>query len=87
MPQKDDSHHILSALAELNSNMLQMQSNFETLSKLITGNGHPEKGIIIKLDRLEQESVRRERWTKAAVAAALTALATTAVHLIKSIIN
>ncbi len=77
----DWSHHVLEELVKLNSKYEALCDNYDTLSekydvlnKLLTGNGDPEKGLLIRVDRLEQEHKRKEVWIKAAIGASVTAI-------------
>ena len=46
------------------------------IKALLTGNGHPEDGIVVRMDRLEQAEKQRAKWSGAAVVAAITAVVT-----------
>ena len=49
----------------------------DTIAKLLNGDiTSPEKGVIVRLDRLEQDGARREWWMKASVGASISALIT-----------
>lgn len=45
------------------------------IEHLLTGNGNPEKGIIVRVDRLEQNESRRAKYVGAAVGSAIAAVA------------
>lgn len=42
------------------------------LNKLLTGNGDPEKGVIVRLDRVEQTQGRQRKFIWAIVGAVIT---------------
>jgi hypothetical protein len=44
------------------------------LNHLITGNGTPERGLLIRVDRLEQQDKNRVWWLRTAVTAAFGAI-------------
>ena len=46
------------------------------IKALLTGNGHPEDGIVVRMDRLEQAEKQRAKWSGAAIVAAITAVVT-----------
>jgi hypothetical protein len=69
-----------------------METKLNSTNNLLTGNGKPEKGLLIRVDRLEQEHVKgldvridrleqsenRRTWlTRAAIVTSLAALAST----------
>lgn len=41
--------------------------------ELLTGNGSPSKGVVVRLDRLEQSEARRGKWIGTATGAAIVA--------------
>lgn len=57
----------------------------EALSVLINGNGEPERGIVVRLDRLCEKEKRRENWLKASITASVGAIFAGIWALIKSI--
>lgn len=64
---------ILVQLEALRERVTRMDQNCETLNKILTGNGDPSKGLIIRLDRLEILQVRRTQFFGAAVVASISA--------------
>ena len=52
----------------------QIQTSLNKVDKFITGNGDPEKGAIIRLDRLEQEAKTRGKWVGVVGTGAILAL-------------
>ena len=75
-------------LREILRNELEpVRKQITELSHLITGNGTPERGIIIRVDRLEQ-SHHAMNWLQKAIAGAvigvcIAGVATGAVYLIR----
>lgn len=62
-----------------------MRDEFDQLCKdvsyikhVLTGNGTPERGVIVRLDRIEQTEKSRSRWAGAAIVAAIGAVVTAA---------
>ena len=54
----------------------RLEANTETqkrLCKLLEGNGDPQKGLVVRVDRLEQDHHKKKKWTWAALGTALTA--------------
>lgn len=52
----------------------QLDQRFERVESFITGDRDPEKGIIVRLDRIEQNHENRKWWTQTAVGAGLTSM-------------
>jgi hypothetical protein len=51
--------------------------------KLLNGNGDPSKGLIVRVDRLEQDH-QRQRWlSKSAIGACITGIIAMVVHMLK----
>jgi hypothetical protein len=55
----------------------QLCDDVKFIKHAITGNGTPERGIIVRLDRLEQSEKARRKWVGAALVAGLGAGVTT----------
>jgi uncharacterized protein (UPF0335 family) len=60
-----------------------MADDIKDIKELLTGNGSPSKGIIVRMDRLEENERRRGYWVKAALGASLTALIGLLARLVK----
>ena len=81
-PNSDNHfHEMRMAIDRLNNNVNSMRESHErlseqiaTLNKLIVGNGEPSKGIVVRLDRMEQREVRRDAWVKRAIGASVAAV-------------
>lgn len=61
----------------------ELNKKIERLSDYIDGNGSPERGIIVRLDRLEQSEQKRSWLLKTTIAAALGALASSIITWFK----
>jgi len=48
----------------------RIEADVKTIKILLTGNGNPSKGIIVRLDRLEQ-TARVRRWLNRTIGVAL----------------
>jgi chromosome segregation ATPase len=55
----------------------QIEKKIEQLNELLNGNGHPEKGIVVRLDRLEQTEERRSFMHRATIVSAIGAIVAT----------
>lgn len=53
----------------------QLSAKLDNIEHILTGNGTPERGVIVRLDRLEQKDASRGRWIMLIGGASLTALA------------
>jgi hypothetical protein len=78
---QDWTHHVLEELVKLNSKYESLREDYHQLTeqmdkidKILSGGASPEHGLIVRFDRLEQESVRKSAWTKAAIGASVTAM-------------
>lgn len=71
MPNNGPTDRGLSVwMARLDERLEQVQHSQQTLNHMLTGNGSPEKGVIMRVDRLEQSEKRREAWSKTAITTA-----------------
>ena len=61
----------------------RIESEVVAVKHLLTGNGTPERGIIVRVDRLEQSDKTRSWWTRTAAAAGVTALVGTCWSVIR----
>lgn len=61
-----------------------ISSKFDRLDGFITGAHEPEKGLIVRIDRMEQAHKARAWWTKSALGAAITAIITSVVSAINA---
>lgn len=60
------------------SDIQQLCKDVTFIKEWITGNGDPSKGMIVRMDRLEQTEQKRQFYVGAAVVSAVGAAATTA---------
>jgi hypothetical protein len=79
------SQHVLEQLVQLNLKYEALREDYHQLNQIITGNGSPGTGMVVRLDRLEQESERRSLWVKAAIGASVTAIFSCVGLLIKTL--
>lgn len=74
MPPSDPTDQNASYhLALLRQDIAKLSDDVRGVTHLLTGNGTPEKGVIVRLDRIEQDNNRREAWAKTAVGGAIAA--------------
>lgn len=59
-----------------------MKESMYAVNRFITGNGDPDKGATVRLDRLEQKDKSRAFWTNTAIGAALSAIVAAVAGLI-----
>lgn len=57
----------------------------EQINNLLNGNGTPERGIIVRLDRLEQSEQRRTWLLRTTIVASVAAIISSVVNYIKNI--
>jgi hypothetical protein len=66
--------------SEFQRRMLERMDEFcerqERIEMLLTGNGQPGNGLVVRVDRIEQNERRRDWWIRTTIAAAFTAVAT-----------
>lgn len=74
LPHSDPNEQTASYdLALLRQDIAKLSDDVRGVTHLLTGNGTPEKGVIVRLDRIEQDNQRRENWTKTAIGGAIAA--------------
>lgn len=74
MPQSDPTDQSASYhLALLRQDIAKLSDDVRGVTHLLTGDGTPEKGVIVRLDRLEQDNQRRENLAKTAIGGAIAA--------------
>lgn len=76
-----------SKLTNIEKTQADTKEDCADLKYLLTGNGTPEKGLILKVDRLDQESLRREKRTTLALGAAITSIAGFVIFLVKMVMT
>jgi hypothetical protein len=77
----DDKHELLRT--GLEDRFDSFEKKIEKINDLLSGNGTPEKGIIIRLDRLEQTEQRRTWLLRTTLVSAIGAVVATIAHWIK----
>lgn len=53
--------------SEMHHESQTMREDIADIKELLTGNGDPSKGIIVRVDRLEQKGESTTWWTRAAL--------------------
>lgn len=66
---EDDNRRIMERLEEIGGKL-------DRIEKFVTGDHEPEKGLLVRIDRIEQADITRRWWTQTAVGAAITAVVT-----------
>lgn len=66
-PHEEDTHRIGERLDEISGKL-------DRIEKFVTGDHEPEKGLLVRIDRIEQADIGRKWWTQTAVGAAITAV-------------
>lgn len=74
-------------MSELNKRFDGMEQMLRGLDHHITGNGTPERGLLIRLDRIEQKSVAQSKTAGYAIAVASTALAGIIVQVVMFVLK
>ncbi len=64
----------ITELAELSQQLKYISEDVKTIKTIITGNGDPAKGFVVRLDRLEQQAQSRNKWLDRIVSAIVAAL-------------
>lgn len=70
------------SMAELTRNIEVLSRKLDELNHHITGNGTPEHGMLIRIDRIEQRMGSQSKWIGVAVSAAATAAGAFIVQLV-----
>ncbi len=76
-PQKQE-HQDEPSNRDIMTRLEQLDQRFERIESFVTGDRDPEKGIILRLDRIEQHHETRKWWTQTAVGAALASIVASA---------
>lgn len=69
LTDNDDSSRIMARLEEIGTKL-------DRIERFVTGDHEPEKGLLVRIDRIEQAEITRKWWTQTAVGAAITAIVT-----------
>lgn len=69
---------------ELDDKYTLLQNGIEKINETLSGNGDPSKGLIVRVDRLEQNEGRRTWLLRATIVASLGAILATLSQWIKS---
>jgi hypothetical protein len=63
---------------EILNEISRLREEIGAIGEHITGNGEPAKGLIMKVDRLEQAHESRKWWMQTAAGAAIASMVTSA---------
>lgn len=77
----DDKYELLRG--GIDDRLLHLSRKLDGINQLLTGNGTPERGLIIRVDRLEQNESRRTWMMRATLTACLAALAASITAILK----
>ncbi len=58
----------------LREELAPLRQEIEQTRKLLTGNGNPEKGLIVRVDRIEQSEKSKTYWFRTITVLVITAL-------------
>jgi chromosome segregation ATPase len=93
MPESSEARHRLDeveretnntreAVGRLNDKLDRVGQDVKVILEMLTGNGEPSKGLIVRQDRLEQTVSRWAKLITIALGTAITALVGAAVKLV-----
>jgi hypothetical protein len=68
---------------ELDEKNELLNTKIDRIGQIVTGDADPSKGLVIRVDRLEQNESRRAWWVKSTIAAAIGAIVTAVFALFK----
>lgn len=68
----------------VNESIQALHAEISQANVILTGNGTPEKGLVVRVDRVEQEHKIQSRWFWVVVPSAITGLASAVWHYFKS---
>lgn len=60
----DWAKELLEQLKSINEKVGKLDDKMDTMDRLLTGDDKPAEGLIIRMDRMEQDNLRREADTK-----------------------
>jgi len=72
--QNHNVNRISAMLDRIDAQLSQVEKKQDRLFLLMTGNGEPERGHVLRLDRIEQRERLREKWTWTAITAGFSGL-------------
>ena len=70
-------------LQEMKGSIRAVRTEVSTANIILTGNGHPEKGLVVRVDRMEQDHKSQGRWFWVMVPTALSGLITAVWHYVR----
>ena len=63
----------------IEKNQKEMQEQVDKLEKMLTGNGEPSKGLIVRVDRLAEKDEKNQWLSKATISAFISAIVSAAI--------
>jgi hypothetical protein len=75
---------VCAKVEEVHSYQRDMHAKLTITTEILTGNGTPEKGLVVRLDRVEQNHATQSRWFWVIIPATLTGLASAVWNYFKS---
>jgi hypothetical protein len=72
-----------SKVEQVRINQQDFSAKLATTTEILTGNGTPEKGLVVRIDRVEQDHKTQSKWFWVIVPSALTGLASAVWHYFK----
>jgi hypothetical protein len=52
----------------------RIEADVRDMKFILTGNGNPEKGLIVRINRIERDAIRHLWWSRSALGAAITVI-------------
>lgn len=68
---------------QLNKSLEETASKIDKINELLNGNGNPEKGLVIRTDRLEQNEQRRTWLLRTTIVSCIGAIVATIMNWLK----
>jgi hypothetical protein len=65
-------------------NQQEFGEKLATATEILTGNGNPEKGLVVRIDRVEQDHKTQSRWFWVIVPSAITGMLSAIWHYFKN---
>lgn len=69
--------------AETKAKLHDIAEDVKTVLKILNGNGDPSKGLVVRVDRLEQSESRRNWLSRSAIGACIVGIITMIVRLFR----
>ena len=75
--------HTKGDTAVSSSQLDRIEGEITSIKSILTGNGSPERGLIVRLDRIEQTDQGRKWWLRTVGGAAAVSLVATIIEFLK----